>query len=713
MKMTPKLRQILFKPLSIRNDPGLQKLLLAAAIFVIIYLFLMIVTIPARITLEAGRPSTKTIYSPRDTIDEYATEQLRKAAEETVPEVYDYNAAVIDEAVAAIDQFFAEALRLQVAWQQAPAEQAPEDQGPAEQVRQLQELLEDDISEATWLAFLNTEPAVLAELRTRLTGAVREVIEQGIKPGGLETARRHISQEIALFPFDSELKRVSERLVWPLVVPNMIYNHESTAMNREAARQAVAPVIILRGTLIISEGETVTEKHLSQLDSLGLVRGGHADYAALIGLFLLLGILFAAAGIYLAIFVKNLFNSVSLLLLLGLVVIIVLVLTVAATYFSGYLIPVAMGVILITVMFGARLAMMMNIIFAVMVGLVTGGDFTYILVAMVGGMVAIYGVSRVSQRSDLAKAGLYVAAANAAAIIAVFLFMGNLHLEHDLLKELGYGLLAGIGNGIFSSVIAIGLLPYLESGFGLTTAITLLEMSNPNNPLLRQLLMKAPGTYHHSMLVGNLAEAAAEAVEADPLLTRVGAYYHDIGKLKRPYFFTENQLSGANPHQNISPNLSALIIGSHIKDGVELGKKHRLPSVILDIIGQHHGTSLISFFYQQALENGRRDNVSMDNFRYEGPLPQSKEAAIIMLADAVEAGVRSLSKPVSNRVEGLIRRLIKEKLADGQLDECDLTLRELDKIGDSFVYIMSGIYHSRIEYPEKDLRAEIERSAGR
>jgi putative nucleotidyltransferase with HDIG domain len=304
-----------------------------------------------------------------------------------------------------------------------------------------------------------------------------------------------------------------------------------------------------------------------------------------------------------------------------------------------------------------------------------------------------------------------VAATNAAVIISTHLFFGDVSFEYDSLAGFSYSLIAGVGNGIFSSVVAIGLLPFLESIFGVTTAITLLELSNPNHPLLKELLMKAPGTYYHSMMVSNLAESAAESVKADALLTRVGAYYHDIGKLKRPYFFSENQLSGENPHARLSPNLSALIIGSHPKDGVELGRKHRLPDAILDIATQHHGTSMISFFYQLALEQSARDDVTTANFRYEGPKPQSKEAAIIMLADAVEAGVRSLSKPSSNRVESMIRRMIKDKLEDGQLDQCDLTLKELDQIAEAFVYIMSGIYHSRIEYPEKELKAEFERSA--
>ncbi len=690
--------------LPLRTNRRLQSAITVAIIFVITYLILAVVTMPARVRLEVGRPSSRTIYAPRDFIDEYVTEQLRQAAEEAVPDVYDYDEAVRDGAVADLEFFFQKTLSLQ-----ADASLEPEDR-----LTRLQQLFSGAIPASPDLkVFLAVERETLRDLQLRLAGLVEEIMEQGIKEGGVETARRYAYQEIALFPFSAEVKRVSEKMLDPLITPNMLPNPAATALNRELARQQVEPVLILRGTLLISEGETVTAKHLAQLSGLGLVRGGQTDYPAFFGLLILLLILFTVIGIYLAVFVKNIFDSLSAQLLLGLVLIVTLIFAIAATYFSGYLIPVAMGAILITVMFGYKPAVMMNVVLSVLVGLITGGDFVFVVVALVGGMVAIFGVSRISQRSDLAKAGIYVSAANVAVIVASFLLLGNLHLEYSFIKEFGYGLLAGIGNGIFSAVIAIGLLPYLESGFGLTTAITLLELSNPNKPLLRQLQMKAPGTYYHSIMVGNLAEAAAEVVGADPLLARVGAYYHDIGKLKRPYFFTENQLAGDNPHEKISPNLSALIIASHVKDGLELGRRHRLPALILDIIAQHHGTGLISFFYQQALESGRPEEVPVEKFRYEGPLPQTKEAAIIALADAVEAGVRSLSKPVGSRVEGLIRRIIKEKLNDGQMDECDLTLKELDKIGDSFVYILSGIYHSRVEYPEKDLRAEIERSAAR
>lgn len=684
-------------------DERTQRLVLAAVIFVVFYLVLVLASMPARIYVELGRPSPKTIYAPREVVDEYTTEQLRRAAAEAVPEVFDYKPEVETEAVASIEDFFDRVTEIR----------DDADSSTDEKVNAIKELLGEEIPVSSVRALLG-EKSIIEELESRLISLLKEVFQQGIKVNGVETAWRQVNREIALFPFSPELKQVAEALARPLLKPNMIANHAATERNREAARKAVVPVIIQRNTLIISEGELVTEKHIAQLESLGLLRGKHADYPGMMGLFVLLAIVFVLVSIYLYKYVHNVYTNPKMLLLLGLVAILNLLAIVLAAYFSGYLIPVAMGVILITVIFGYHLAVLMTLVFALLVGFVTGGELSYVPVALTGGLAAVYAVSRVNQRGDLAKAGLYVAGANMATILAQFLFWGNFSLESGVIKELGYALAAGGGSGLLSSIIAIGVLPYLESAFGVTTSITLLELSNPNHPLLRQLQTKAPGTYYHSMMVCNLAEAAAEAVNADPLLTRIGAYYHDIGKLKRPYFFAENQLSGQNPHDRLSPNLSAMIIRLHVKDGVELARKYRLPAVIEDIIRQHHGTSLIYYFYQKALEScSEEDQVSEEKFSYEGPLPQTKEAAIIMLADSIEAGVRALSNPVSSRVEALIRRIIKEKLNSGQMDECDLTLKELDRIGDAFVRIMAGIYHARVEYPEKDLRAELERNVAR
>ncbi|HOO12946.1 MAG TPA: HDIG domain-containing protein, partial [Bacillota bacterium] len=264
----------------------------------------------------------------------------------------------------------------------------------------------------------------------------------------------------------------------------------------------------------------------------------------------------------------------------------------------------------------------------------------------------------------------------------------------------------GLLNGIFAAIFTVGTLPAWENLFGIITPLKLLELSNPNQALLKTLLMEAPGTYHHSIIVGNLAEHAAQKIGANPLLARVGAYYHDIGKIKRPYFFTENQIAMDNPHEKITPSLSTLIITSHVKDGVELAKQNKLPGVITDIIKQHHGDSVVSYFYHKAKQGENAGKVNMDSFRYEGPRPQTKEAAIVMLADSVEAAVRSMTDHSPGKIEGMVRKIIKEKLESGQLEESDLTLKDLDIISDAFLDILGGIFHKRIEYPEleKDMK---------
>ncbi|MFO7952625.1 MAG: HDIG domain-containing protein [Bacillota bacterium] len=743
MKKKTTIGKIFDRSISFKENTRLQKIVLVAGLFFAIYLLLVFVSMPARLDITVGRPSPDTIFAHRDEVDTYATEQLRDEAAEDVSEVYDYDPQVLENALDEVSEFFDEVIAINEKGMEVDVEEVLDEEVNEEvdeldeeaideeieenmdeekeqlleekirekRLEEIQELLPGDLPEET-VASLITDKESLRDLQGEINNSLREVFEDGIKEGEMELARNQLEQKIALYPVSSHHKTIAEVLVDPLVEQNEFLNEEAITEKRELAREEVEPEIILRNTLIVSEGEPVSEHQYSQLEDLGLIRGQQADYSAHLGLFLLLVILFILIGIYLSIFVRDVYNSPRLLLLTGLIFLITLIFCVAANYFSGYLIPVAIGVILITVMFGYKLSLIINIALAVMVGLITGGDYSFILVALAGGLVSIYAVTRLSQRSDLARAGFYVAVTNVVIIMATYLFFGNVSLEYDSLINFSYSMSAGIGNGIFASVVAIGLLPFLENFFGVTTAITLLELSNPNHPLLREMLMKAPGTYYHSMMVSNLAEAAADVVKADSLLTRVGAYYHDIGKLKRPYFFSENQLSNENPHAKISPNLSALIIGAHPKDGFQIGKKHRLPESILEIAVQHHGTSMISFFYQKALENNSRDNISADKFRYEGPKPQTKEAAIIMLADAVEAGVRSISKPTSNRVETMVRRMIKEKLEDGQLDQSDLTLKELDQIAEAFIYIMAGIYHQRIEYPEKALKAELERNSG-
>ncbi len=250
-----------------------------------------------------------------------------------------------------------------------------------------------------------------------------------------------------------------------------------------------------------------------------------------------------------------------------------------------------------------------------------------------------------------------------------------------------------------SAVLTLGALPILENLFHITTNLRLVELSNPHHPLLEELIIKAPGTYNHSVMVSNLSERAARAVGASPVLSRVGAQFHDVGKIKRPLFFVENQM-GKNPHDRTNPTLSFLVITSHVKEGIELARQHRLPSELVNIIEEHHGTSLLNYFYNRALEKGLSSGLTKESFRYPGRKPQTKEAALVMLADSVEAASRTLRKPTPSRIEELINRIIKEKLEDGQLDESNLTLGDLNKIAQSFKEVLISVFHARVEYPD-------------
>ena len=302
---------------------------------------------------------------------------------------------------------------------------------------------------------------------------------------------------------------------------------------------------------------------------------------------------------------------------------------------------------------------------------------------------------KIHQRGDLIKAGVFISLANCLSIAAWLLTVNEDYTFN--FTALAFGAI----NGFLSTVLTIGILPYLEDLFNKTTIIKLLELFNPNHPLLKKLIIEAHGTYHHSIILGNLAEGAAEAIGANSVLVRVGAAYHDIGKLKRPFFYVENQV-GENPHEKLNPSLSVIVLQAHVKEGIDLGKKYKLPQKILDFIPMHHGTSLMNYFFHKAKE--LNPDVSGDDFRYEGPKPNTKETAILMLADSVEAAVKSIKDINPIKIDNMVRNIVKDKLYDGQLDESELTMKEIETIIKTFVKILQGIYHTRIEYPEGVLK---------
>lgn len=420
-----------------------QRLLLTATLFIVVLFILYFSVLPDRVALEVGRPSHTTIFASREVVDYYSTELLKEEAAAAVPEAFDFEPAILDEITRESQAFFKEIYEIR---QREVSEE--------KKIEQLIQLFPFEISNQSAQAFIKTDRSELEALEYDVFNIIQGVMEQGVKEQGLENVRRQVVQEISLLVYQKELTDSIAEVVKPFIRANMLYNEEVTRNARETARQEVESVKILKGTRIISEGETVTERHIAQLDALGLQRT-LADYNIFFGLVLLLVAIFLVGGIYLYIHERDIFYSPSLLLLLSIIIVITLIFIVAANIISGFLIPIAMGMILITVLFNSRLAILLNVIFAIFIGIIFGGEFRFIVIALLGGLVAAYSVARLYHRSDLTKAGLYVALVNVLIIVSTFLFYSGFKLEYEFIKELSIGIVFGVVNGLFSAVMAI------------------------------------------------------------------------------------------------------------------------------------------------------------------------------------------------------------------------------------------------------------------
>jgi putative nucleotidyltransferase with HDIG domain len=692
---------------------GVKQSLLAVAILLTLIGILVANLVPLQYDLKVGQVSPRDIEASRTIENRYETERLRNAAVSEAlekarsnPDTYIIDEKVVVGAEEKLAFLFDEASSLRAPEEMVhpgiPPELAPKTPTTSlsQRVTGLQTSLRQEVGlevdkqSAETLLSAPLDTFVAMEQATK-TLAIKMLRNNRISQENRNEMVDKMWQHLAEYDLPDPARETVANIVKNVIVPNLVLDTEKLELIKRDAAQAVTPVMVLQGEIVVRKGDVITREKLQILRDLGLQKRT-ANYGRMFGVSLVVSILLALIGVFLWQYEREIIEDEGLLALLGLIVIIVAfiikVLSLIPWQGTGYLMPIAFGAMLITLLLDSRLAILVTVALAVIVGLVTGGELKYVAVALVGGVVSILSLGKVTQRSDMTRVGFIVGGANFVTMMAFALINDDMFLA----KNSYLGLL----NGIISAIFTIGFLPYLENLFGITSSIKLLELSNPNQPLLRRLLLEAPGTYHHSIIVGNLAEAAAEAVNADGLLARVGAAYHDVGKVRRPYFFVENQLGGDNPHDRISPSLSTLIITSHVKEGVELAKQYKLPAMLTDFIKQHHGSDLVKFFYHKALEADKDGSIDETDYRYPGPKPQTKETAIVMLADSVEAAVRALPRPTPGKIEGLVRKIIKSRLNDGQLDECDLTLRDLDKVADAFVQVLSGIYHNRIEYPD-------------
>jgi cyclic-di-AMP phosphodiesterase PgpH len=503
-----------------------------------------------------------------------------------------------------------------------------------------------------------------------------------------------------------------------LLVPTLIFRESETNERRElaASQTQVLESEIRLGKLIVREGEQITAHVSAQLTALRNLLRPRSLLGQFCGYFLLTAIFIYALWRYLVFHqdrhqrIRNHALLVFLLLVCGLAV--MRVATVFADILSDrfgisdsfglyYAIPFTFVSLLITLLVDVNVAIAASALLGILTGLFYS-DIGIAAYVIVGSLAGIYSIHQHKDRASMLLAGMAIGMANFAALISLDLMRQTPFAFLSFADHVGFAFLSGILSYSLASI----LLPAFETLFKVTTDIRLLELSNLNSPILRQISVIAPGTYHHSLVTGTLAEAAAEAIGANSLLARVGAYYHDIGKIKKPEYFVENQVYGRNKHEDLSPSMSCMIIASHVKDGLELAKEFRLAKIIRDMIPQHHGTRVMSYFFQKAKDSPGRPTheVLETDFRYPGPKPQCKEAAIMMMADSIEAASRTLNDPSAAQIQGMINRLVDSMVLDNQFDECDITMHEIHLAKDSFLKVLTGIFHHRIEYPGYDFQ---------
>lgn len=499
-----------------------------------------------------------------------------------------------------------------------------------------------------------------------------------------------------------------------LIQPNITLNQSATEERKKTAGAAVLPILykIKAGEMLLREGERVTQIQLLKLKNLQAQTNddqaiANGMGAALVVLCLLLISYFSFLHDHPRI-ARNYNKSI---LFLSCVLIIFLVIIKVSAILSQPMaqsasyafsvasmtgaIPVAAGAMTVCLFMGFQIAVPFAFVMSALTAVLFQNHFEIFLYFCLSSLMGAFWTQTCRERKSLIKAGVKLGFLNLILVSVINLHMGEL-AGLKLIWDWSFAMLGGISAGI----VTLGITPLFEMAFSYTTDISLLELANLDRPILKRLMLEAPGTYHHSILVGTMVEAAASEIGANPLLAKVCAYYHDIGKLKNPLYFIENQSNGKNRHDKLAPSMSGLILISHVKNGIELAKKNKLGEVIIDTITQHHGTSLISYFYEKAKQLKGEENVNIENYRYPGPKPQTREAGLVMLADVVEAASRTLENPTPSRIQGLVQKMINKIFSDGQLDECELTLKDLHKIARSYYTMLSGIYHHRIEYAD-------------
>jgi putative nucleotidyltransferase with HDIG domain len=641
--------------------------------------------------VEAGELAPRDILAPRaiDFVSVVQTSEARAAARAAVEPQYDFtseNAIAIAEEqqlaferrVGRIDTMFA-------------AELTSEDRAS------LLETALGGLSDGAHETLVGLDAARWAAIRTEAARVLDSTLRTELRDTEVAEARIGLSGRMA-GGLNADERMLAAELISPLLLPNSSFSPEATTVARDLAAEAVEDVRvqILQGEVIVRQGTRLDDAQIEKIDALGLSEEV-PDVASFAGWLLLSILVVVMLLTWIWRFRPKLWHRNNVLVLIGLLLV---GSTLALTVTAGrptlpFFMPTAAIAMLLTVLLDASIATIVMAFVALIGGAVNGASLEIATYIFLGGMAGIVGVRRGDRLQVFLQAAVAVFVVSGL-VVTVFSLLGARDLRGIL--ELWF---ASAASAAGAGIAAVGSFAVLGSVFGILTVFQLLELANPSQPLLRRLLVETPGTYHHSLMVGNLAERAAEAIGADPLVTRVAAYYHDIGKLANPLAFIENQAGGENIHDQLEPEVSAGILKQHVVDGIDLAYKAKLPKALIAYIPQHHGTAIMSYFHARAKElAGPGGAVDERRFRHSGPKPQTREAALIMLADGVEASVRSLAACDEPAIRAMVTRIIDERTADGQFDECDLTMRDIERIREAFVEQLLGMYHTRIAYPQ-------------
>jgi cyclic-di-AMP phosphodiesterase PgpH len=743
-----------------RRKEQLSKWLLLLSIVVIFLVLLYPSLVIQRHTYQLGDIAERDIKTPRDFFveDEAASTAIRRQAVESVLTVYDYDPRILSETTQKLRDAFGRIHKLLASYD---SESTRTDAGQPQPATELDaasarqkfvwaqkeafekqiglKISENDYRLLTREGFDHAIPELIIKILNQIqsNGVVsnKEIllkqIDRGITMRNVATQREEKAAALRQLYGPDQAKTMVRIVAAPhvkdmpldlvnlmvdlcqrLVQPNITLNRNETEKRKKQALSDAKPILyqFKAGEMLVREGERINAEQLVKLNALNQQKENHQVVPIGLGAALIIATLLAVFKmIYLHQPRHSRLNKTKNLVFMGLVLVIVIVIVKISVVFSAallpnlpvsipaasmvYAAPAAAGAMLVCLFLGFEIALPFSLVVAVCAAMLTGDRVEIFVFFLISSTMAAFWVKHCRERKVIIVAGIQLGLINLALATATSIYAAN-YAGLKLPWDWAMAFCGGMG----SAIVTVGLGPLLEMSFRYTTDISLLELANLDRPILRRLMIEAPGTYHHSVIVGSLVEAAATEIGANPLLARVCAYYHDIGKINKPLYFIENQTMGKNKHDKLAPSMSSLILTAHVKEGVDIARQNKLGQSIIDTIQQHHGTSLIAYFFNKAIQLKGEDAVKINDYRYPGPKPQTKEAGLVMLADVVEAALRTLDNPTPARIQGSVQKLINKIFADGQLDSCELTLRDLHRIASSFNKILYGIYHHRIEY---------------